>query len=147
MDFYTFILAWITAVLAMTGFSALLSKILHLELREHILLFELMDRLKKNETKRRHSVLKGWVVHLAMGLFFMAIYEILWAVTNVERTFFWGVIFGMLLGLFGISGWVAMFKLHPQPPKINFLVYYSQLLLAHIVFSLAALLVYKLFQP
>lgn len=129
----------------MTGFSALLSKILSLELREHILLFELMDRLKKSKTTREYSVLEGWMVHFVMGLIFMGIYEILWAVTGLERTYFWGVIFGMILGTLGVSGWILMFRLHPQPPKINFTVYYSQLLLAHIIFSLAALLVYKLF--
>jgi hypothetical protein len=146
MDFYTFIEAWIVSVLAMTFFSIIISKILKMELREHYLLAHLMHSIKKETRERHPNILKGWVLHFAVGLFFLAFYELLWKITHLERTFLWALIFGIGMGFLGIAGWKLLFKIHPKPPNINYTVYYIQLVIAHIIFSLAAFMIYHLMQ-
>lgn len=142
MPFYTFIISWILAILAMTGFSALISYLSKYEFREHILLSQLMNTIKKASPSTKPKIYLGWSVHFAFGLLFMAFYELLWVLTDFNRTVFWGIIFGLLMGLIGMTGWMLMFRLHPNPPQLHFKIYYFQLVIAHVVFSLTALMGY-----
>src|SRR5690606_11862254 len=127
MDLPTLLVAWICATLAMSAFSALLSQIFKVELREQNLLTQLMATIKKSVPKKSPSVFNGWLVHFAVGLIFMVCYEILWHLTGLNRTYGWSVIFGTGMGVVGILGWKAMFMAHPNPPQLHFKVYYFQL--------------------
>src|SRR5690606_21158001 len=106
MPIFIFLVAWIFAVCAMTGFSALISKIIGREVREHHLLAQLLHTLKSDNIRKPPSVLKGWIIHFVMGLFFLALYELLWIITAVDRNFLWSIIFGMFIGVIGILGWM-----------------------------------------
>jgi len=143
MDLSTFFVAWICAILAMSAFSALLSQVFKIELREQNLLAHLMATLKKSDPKQSPNVLKGWLVHFAFGLFFMIGYEILWYLTGFARTYGWSIIFGTGMGVVGVLGWIGMFRAHPNPPQLHFKFYYFQLVLAHIVFCVMATTVFK----
>ncbi|MDN3724130.1 hypothetical protein QRD02_07030 [Aequorivita sp. SDUM287046] len=145
MGFHIFIIAWIAAILTMTGFSALITQLLKRELREHLLLAQLLHTYK-GHSSGKPSVLIGWIVHFAFGLFFMACYELLWMLTDVIRSLWWSIIFGMLIGLVGIMGWKVMFKIHPKPPELHFKTFYIQLFFAHIIFSVTAFLIYWFFK-
>ena len=144
MDFYTFLIAWLCALLGMTAFSALLAQLLKRELREHILLSQLVFTLKPIDENQTPQIWVGWVIHFVMGLVFMGLYEIAWLLTDLDRSFFWSTVFGIGMGIIGVLGWALMFKLHPKPPELHFKTFYIQLLGAHVVFSWIALLVFYL---
>ncbi len=144
MEATTFFFAWIIAVALMTSFSALWSFLTRNEFREHILLSHLYTKghIPNFTVKQR---LIGWGIHYGLGLVFLGGYEILWQLTNTDRSIVWSLIFGMFSGVLGILGWIIMFKLHKDPPRIHFTQYYIQLFCAHLVFSLSAYSVYSLF--
>lgn len=47
-----------------------------------------------------------------------------------------GLVFGTIIGIFGIAGWTIMFWLSPKHPPVSIAEYFLQLFLAHIVFGL-----------
>ena len=144
MDLTTFLISWICAILAMTGFSAVLSYLCKCELREHVLLTQLVYTIKSPISKVRPKVWTGWVIHFAFGLLFMGFYELAWTYSELERTLWWSIVLGVGMGIVGILGWMTFFRLHPYPPELHFKIYYVQLLFAHIVFSVTAFLGYSL---
>src|SRR5690606_27832169 len=106
-----------------------------------VLLAQLVSHFTKESTST-NTLIKGWAIHFAVGLLFMFFYELLWALSGVERMFLWSVLFGMLIGFIGIGGWMFMFRFHPDTSKVNFKIYYIHSFFAHIIFSLTALAVY-----
>lgn len=142
MDISTFIIAWIIAIMLMSGFSSLWSTLTGHEFREHLLLSHIVTKgsIPSFSTKQW---LIGWLIHFAVGALFLACYEVLWHYTGIMRSVEWSLIFGFLIGLLGIIGWMILFKGHKNAPKINYLHYYIHLLFAHLVFSLAAYGVYS----
>lgn len=142
MDITGFTIAWIVAISIMSSFSSLWSTLTGNEFREHVLLSHLLTKgdIPLFSAQQR---LIGWVIHILLGAVFLVCYEILWKFTGVIRSAQWSLIFGVLIGIVGIIGWMMMFKLHKNPPKINNTHYYIHLLFAHIVFSIAAWGVYN----
>ena len=138
MELHVFLISWIAAISTMTGFSALLSYLLRYELREQILLTQLVYTIKSPTSAKKPKTWNGWAIHFAVGLLFMGFYELAWAYSELVRTLLWSIILGVGMGIVGILGWMAIFRLHPYPPKIHFKLYYVQLLFAHIVFSVTA---------
>lgn len=144
MELHVFLISWISAILAMTGFSALVSKILGYELREHVMLTQLVFTVNTPTPTKKPKIWVGWAIHFAFGLLFMGFYELAWTYSEMERTVLWSIVLGVGMGIVGILGWMVIFWMHPYPPKIRFAVYYVQLLFAHIVFSMTAFFGYTL---
>jgi len=146
MEIYILCTAWICSILAMTGFSILITYVTKRECREPVLLARLLESLNKMELIKRNSLLMGWIIHFAIGLFFMFFYELLWNITEIEFIFLGSILFGTVIGIIGISGWLVIFRLYPTLPKIDYKLYYIQLFIAHIIFSLTAFIIYYFFE-
>lgn len=143
MNIITFVLAWIVSILGMTFFSAIWSMLTKNQFREPQLLSEILDKHPEKASSHTNSIMLGWLIHIILGAVFLGIYEILWKVTGFERTLLWGLVFGSLLGFIGILGWKLMFSAVNYSSHFKYGQYYSHLYLAHLVFSVLALIVYR----
>lgn len=145
MNVTTFLIAWILSVITMTLFSALIARITGKKMVEPVLISELIHRFYYRFGGTRRSLYIGWAIHFLVGIFFLLLYELLWLLTGFERVLLWGFVFGAIMGILGILGWIGIFIIHPRPPKLHFTLYYLQLFFAHIVFSITSLIIYHIF--
>lgn len=145
MTVKVFFIAWIFSVTTMTGFSIIWSLISGNEFREPVLLSKVLSKIsvKKHSLKRFYLI--GWILHFVIGIVFLASYELLWYLTGVNRTFGWALVFGSILGLLGVLGWKALFKMATFPSDFLYRKFYLHLYFAHLTFSLTALIVYLQF--
>ncbi|MDB5249869.1 MAG: hypothetical protein JWQ40_4263 [Segetibacter sp.] len=124
----------ITGTSLMTLFSYTVSNLKKENFREPELLAELLENaLQKNNL----ALPAGWSMHYSMGITWAALFEYLFDQTAIKRGLKSGLVLGTLSGLTGIVIWGAIFKFHPNRPRIDFKGFYGHLLLAHIVYSLS----------
>lgn len=133
--------AGIFAILAMTALSYGLSYLFKGNFKEPQLLNYLMDKLPNTKATIAREHILGWALHFSIGFLFVAIFLILNNFYNFPLTILTGIIFGVVAGSVGIAVWSSAFALHPNPPSTNRLLYYIQLMLAHIVFGVSMILV------
>jgi len=127
----------------MTAFSYLASETFNKLWKEPVLLNLVIAKTNIDFSPRSKSIF-GWIIHYLIGLAFVLCYHLVWKFTDIEPTWFCGIIFGIISGIIGIISWVFIFKLPEKKPKIKFKHYYLQLFIAHIFFALAVIAVYKL---
>jgi len=144
MEILKIILATIVATATMTAFIYYVSKRFHKLFKEPVLLNIILSALGAEMVPERKNAW-GWAIHFMIGLLFVVAYHLIWHFTDIDPTWFTGLIFGIISGLIGIFSWFFLFKLPPNPPKIHFKQYYLQLFIAHILFSLSVIAVYRLF--
>lgn len=135
----------ILATLAMTAFSYLFSYMVKGNHKEPQLLNYLLDKLPNNNSAICREHVYGWLIHFSIGFLFVAAFELLRFYFNISLSLVIGTIFGFIAGLIGISGWSIFFALHPNPPKNNKLLYFTQLIFAHIIFGITMVLALKSF--
>lgn len=143
MDIGIILLATVAATSLMTAFSYMVSKAFRELYKEPLLLQYLMTRFKLG-IKGTMKVIAGWALHYFIELLFVLIFHFLWKADFVEITWLAGLIYGMIIGIIGIAGWVVMFKLSNYQPRIDFKGYYLQLFIAHMIFAITIILVYKI---
>ncbi len=85
----------------------------------------------------------GWVLHYAIGFGFVGLYHQLWKRKIVKPTVANGAWLGALSGLVGIAGWHTFFHFHPNPPNTHLRKFYGQLVVAHVIFGVAAAAGYR----
>lgn len=140
MSILLFVIVWFLSVLLMTIFSALWTHFSGNEFREP----QLLSKILNDAFPRPSSYLKaGWFLHLLFGAVFLGMYEILWIVTGWTKTLSKGIILGSILGVVGIIGWIALFKLPDFNKTFKYGQYYLHIFFAHLVFSLTALFSYR----
>jgi hypothetical protein len=142
MGIAAILLATLVATSLMTAFSYLISEAFRKLYKEPVLLQFLMTRFHFNLSPAGKTI-TGWFIHYTIGLLFVIAWYILWKLGVIELTWLSGIIYGCVIGLIGIGGWVFMFTLADYKPKIDFKGYYLQLLVAHIVFGLATWVVFE----
>lgn len=123
------------AVVSTTGMT-LFSYLLSVIFKEKFLETAQLNRLafpKTPERKKHHPF--GYILHYLVGAFFSAFYYSGWKKSIVKSNSGSGFLIGLVNGIIGIAGWNTVFLLHPEPPKVNRLHYYSQLLAAHVLFG------------
>ncbi|MGJ8550735.1 hypothetical protein [Winogradskyella wichelsiae] len=144
MNIFSYLLALLISVGAMTTFSALMSVILKCEFRENILLSKLMSGHSLSQKESLKYVILGWLAHFFIGGVFLVIYSCLWHYTALLQDVFGSIIYGIIIGILGVVGWTIIFKITPHPPQINYKIYYVQLIIAHVLFSLGIYLIFSL---
>lgn len=137
------IIPGIVGTSAMTLFSYLISESKNKNFREPEILGVLIKRLSKN-VSMESSQIKGWVIHYAIGILFVACYSELWEQTKIKPSLTSGTLLGAANGVVGVMGWKFMFKSHPNPPAKNLKAFFGHLILAHVVFGIFNALTYKL---
>lgn len=134
----------IAATSLMTLFSYAVSASARKLYKEPVLLAYILTR-SKIEVSNQTKFFLSWLLHYFIGLCFVFVYHYLWTNGIVEISWTSAFIFGAVIGIIGITGWIFLFELIPQKPNIDFKGYYIQLFIAHIIFSLVAFAVYSLF--
>jgi hypothetical protein len=120
----------------MTMFSYGVAAILKQQFREPELLNLLAIRLKiLNKTSDKNHPL-GWIVHYAVGVFFVVSIELVRGEAGFDPAILYYLLAGGICGLIGVVMWFSTFRMHPNPPKLWYNAFYIQLIFAHIVFGL-----------
>jgi len=126
----------ILATIGMTIFSYIISFFTSNKVEEPQLLNEMVFRLRlgHHDLKKEHVV--GWAIHLIIGIFFSLLYFGLLNYNLIDRNYLHGIIFGLIAGFIGVLGWKLLEVLHPNPPSSLKMIFYAQLIPAHIIFGL-----------
>lgn len=130
------------ATVALTMFSYILSFWLLYNFKEPQILAMLVHKLRIDAYSAN---ITGWILHFTAGLAFVLCYRFWWFSHAALMTYTWAVMFGLVSGIVAIIIWALTFRLHPRHIKLNKIVFYIQLLPAHIVFSVSAFFIYKNF--
>jgi hypothetical protein len=88
----------------------------------------------------------SWTTHYGVGLAFTGLYSQVWERTPLKPSLASGAALGALSGVAGILGWSEAFKTDALYSAKDRQEYYTQLMLAHIVFGMGAAVGYKIFK-
>lgn len=143
MDTLQLVAATFYGTAAMTVFSYVLSLAVHSNFREPEILAILSCRLFQGERRWLHAII-GWVLHVIAGLAFVLAYMLMWNQSVVAPTLVNSVWIGAVSGVVAIGIWFTVFRLHPDPPQINYKGYYANLFFAHIIFCMFATIGYNI---
>lgn len=128
----------IAGTTTMTLYSYFLSRKKEKRFREPQILNYLIygkEEVVMGSAEKSSLLLPGFVIHYGTGILFSSFYHLLWKKKVKAGILKSGLGCGLTLGLVGISIWKSVFKLHPNPPKIDLNSYLGQLLIAHLVFG------------
>lgn len=104
---------------------------------------KMLQRLEP-DTSKQFNYIAGWLAHFGVGIAFATAYIQLWDKHKLKPSVKNTLALGTLSGALAVLIWKATFKAHPSPPWVSFKKYYTQLIGAHIVFALFAVLAYRL---
>lgn len=142
MNLFLIFISGLIATSLMTLFSYIWSWIKDSKFKEPQLLNLLIKSstiIRLNPGKRNVT---GWIIHYIIGWFFVLCFDFIWRNTALVPSFGNGALLGAIAGLVGITGWKTFFYLNADPPEIEFRKFYLQLIIAHIIFGLGAVIAY-----
>ncbi len=146
MNVFNTLLSGVMGTSTMTLFSYAASEKEGQQFKEPILLHKLFRRalpFLPGKRSGRSARFDGWILHYIAGFLFSAAYDRIWNKTRVTPSIPAGMMLGAVSGLAGIAIWDLMFRMHPDPPKVNVKDYYKHLMAAHVVFGVFAALGYR----
>jgi hypothetical protein len=84
-------------------------------------------------------------LHYAIGIFFAYVY--VWALREgfMELSLMQTVLYGILIGFIGISGWNILLMTHHYPLRYSLKVYFTIIWLGHILLALTLFCIYQRF--
>lgn len=139
------VIAGVVGTSFMTLYSYWKSKKENQEYVEPVMLNKLIDKSENMpDIKDNDSHPAGWGLHYLAGIAFVTAYWLMWRRALKHPTAPKVLAVGSLSGIVGIATWKLMFAKHNNPPQNYRYGYYKQLFTAHLVFSLTALIAYKL---
>lgn len=142
MNILSILAAGIAGTTMMTLFSQVCAWVSGEECNEAKLLNLLIKRSTDADRMEKTSA-PGWILHYIVGFIFAAAFFILWNTTTLPMNFKTSLLFGFIAGVVGVVVWKIVFELHHRPPKINFALYFTQLIFAHVIFALIVYFVYN----
>lgn len=132
------VLSGMAGTTTMTLYSYFLSKKKEKRFREPQILNYLIygkEEIMMGSAEKSRLLLPGFVIHYGTGILFSSFYHLLWKKKVKAGTVKSGIGCGLTLGLVGISIWKSVFKIYPNPPKIDLNSYLGQLIIAHLIFG------------
>lgn len=137
------LLTALAATLMMSAFSYLISEGFRKLYKEPLLLQYLIthSRLKIYGVRKK---IASWIIHYLIGVVFVMIYFLLWRTNLFALDWISGLIFGLVIGAIGITGWEIMHTITGYPPSIDFKGYHLQQFFAHIIFGLTTILTFQI---
>lgn len=142
MTYFIIIIAAFAATTQMTIFSYAIARLFNQPYDEPFLLAILLNRFGlNNRTINRYM---GWGLHYFLGLLFVIGFQLLLDIEFLHLSWMSAIAYGIGIGIIGIIGWQAMFRLCRTAPKMEYLGFYIQLFFAHIIFSLVMVVCYKM---
>jgi hypothetical protein len=135
----------IVATIAMTAFSYILSFIVKKNFKEPLLLNILMDRVSKNKNEIIRKHIAGWLIHFGVGILFVLLFKIFASIFDLPLSMPTAIIYGTIAGINGVASWSILLRLHPFPPAIDRLLFYCQLVIAHVIFGIVMVTILRQF--
>lgn len=138
------VLASIPSTTAMTAFSYGLSKAINKQFREPEILDYLVHQQPLVKITRNYKWADkrtGFLLHYLVGIGYSAGYEYLWKPLIKMPTVARGATYGVFAGLAGALVWESIIRMRGEPPRLDKAAYYSQLVLAHIIFGATTALI------
>jgi hypothetical protein len=127
------LLAAATATSAMTLFSYIASHKEDENFSEPKLLATFLERSLNIEKEAAPPL--GWLSHYLIGAGFGVGYKLFLKLGKTQASPLNGLLYGAAAGASGILWWKTMFENHPNPPKTHRKGYYTQLMIAHLIFG------------
>lgn len=143
MDFIRIISSALAGTTAMTLFTYVVAEVRNNQFKEPQLLNSLLSSAKSIPGVYNKRSIVGWILHYCVGTFFILCFSVLWNFTTLSPSWTTATVLGIAAGILGIFGWQVMFSLNQDPPEIKLNKFYIQLLVAHVIFSLGAFIVYS----
>jgi len=137
-DLQKTLIAGLTGTAFMSLYSYSLSRKEESQYREPELLESMSKQALPELKNNRSKAAFGFGLHYLSGLGFTAVYRHLWKRKVVKPNLASGAILGFFSGVFGVGVWEAIFRKHPNPPKVDKRGFYQQLLVAHTIFGAMA---------
>ncbi|WP_373055772.1 hypothetical protein [Zunongwangia sp. H14] len=144
MNIALILLSAFTATAVMTIFTYICAAVRHSQFKPPELLNQLSSSASTIPLKVGKNNVLGWIIHFAIGLAFVLIFEWIWNNFSVETSILSGAVFGFFAGIVGIGGWKTMFAINTDPPNIELRSFFIQLLVAHILFGITAAVVFMM---
>ena len=110
----------------------------------HILGSMITGTTNKNEEGKGKKLTAGSLGHLGVGLLFALMYFLFWNWGVFEVSWIDSFWVGAISGTIAIIVWRLYFALHLHPPKISFVHYFIALFIAHIVFGITTVNIFRL---
>lgn len=143
MELVKICLAAFAATYVMTVFSRYVSERFQHIFKEPVILGLVLSKLAHNKSPNHIYTWEQAVRYLA-GLFVVLCYHYIWTYTDIDPTWFCGLIFGILTGLTAVFYWFFLFRFSTVS-KARFKDYYLPLVAAYVLFALTVIVVYRLF--
>lgn len=128
------IVSGLAATSLMTFFSYIVSTYKQKNFKEPELLAVLEENALPAEAKSL-ALAAGWSTHFSIGIAWAGVYKYLWQNAGVKPSFESGLVLGGLSGLTGVLIWRTAFRIHPDPPRIEYNRFFGHLILAHLVYG------------
>ena len=106
---------------------------------------ELLAKIEKKKlaASKQFALPAGWITHYMVGVLMTLFFDITWQQFKVRSTLHRGITSGVLSGLMAIGAWRLLFAALPKRSANFYKKFYTQLFIAHIIFSLTATAVQK----
>jgi|WetSurMetagenome_2_1015567.scaffolds.fasta_scaffold424123_1 hypothetical protein len=139
----TILLTALVATFMMSAFSFLISEGFRKIYKEPLLLQYLIthSRFKVYGTAKK---ITSWIIHYFIGVIFVMIYFLLWRTKLFAIDWISGLIFGLVIGAIGITGWEIMHTITGYPPSIDVKGFHLQQFFAHIIFGLTTIIAFQI---
>jgi len=144
MDILKLLIAAFSATNIMTTYSYVVSISFKKQFKEPLMLNFILDGagIKLTGKVKKFS---GWLAHYLIGFAFVLVYESIWHYTNVEFGFVSAIAFGVVSGFVGIACWRIIDGLPDGNPHIPSKEYAIQLFFGHVIFAVAVVVAFKIF--
>lgn len=143
MELLKICVAAFAATSIMTVFSRYVSERFGQIFKEPVVLGFIISRIG-HETDIEHKKLCERGVRYLSGLFIVFCYHYVWTHTDIDPTWFSGLVFGIITGLAAVCFWYFLFKI-PTVDKVRFKEYYLPLFATYVLFGLSVIVIYRLF--
>lgn len=136
-------IAAIMATTLMTLFSYMIALLAAQPFKEPFLLAVLLNKFKVTDNTTNRAI--GWILHYVLGLLFVLLFEVLLQLKWLSVSWSSALIYGLVIGIMGILGWIILFQITDKKPKMNYAGYYTQLFIAHVIFAFTMVACYMYF--
>lgn len=140
MELLQVIIAGISGTILMTAFSYIIARIKSQQFKEPKLLNMILRRSTLDQMNPSNNSIIGWVLHFSIGIILMTLFYILHLTFSFNISFLSIFIYGVFAGILSILSWHLMFLISANSLDISLKEFYIQLLIAHILFALGAVI-------
>ena len=142
--FLVTILSGVIGTLAMTAFMYLyaystshFTKVIHI-------LGNMLVGERNYYSPTKSAFLVGMAAHFGVGILFSFAYFLLWNWGIFRIDLIDSILIGSISGVLAVVVWKSYLKLHTHPPQINLLHYFTALFIAHIIFAVVSVYVFRI---